>query len=135
MTSSLTHPAKASTFLAVGVGLAAMGIYAVKADDRPGAPVLAFLMMVAAVVLGVKAVRNRLPTWTARAAVAIGVTIAGVAAFLIHAAVVAGPLFAHQQDLTSVVDSAPSPQYAAAVERARDLVRTAVLEQTLPGVS
>jgi beta-lactamase family protein len=35
----------------------------------------------------------------------------------------------------SVIDSAPSPQYAAAVERARELVRAAVLEQNLPGVS
>jgi hypothetical protein len=35
----------------------------------------------------------------------------------------------------SVVDSAPSPQYAAAVERARELVRAAIIEQNLPGVS
>jgi hypothetical protein len=35
----------------------------------------------------------------------------------------------------SVTDPAPSPQYAAAVERARALVRAAVLEQNLPGVS
>jgi CubicO group peptidase (beta-lactamase class C family) len=34
-----------------------------------------------------------------------------------------------------VVDSAPSPQYAAAVERARQHVRAAILEQNLPGVS
>ena len=34
-----------------------------------------------------------------------------------------------------MIDSAPSPQYAAAVERARELVRAAVLEQNLPGVS
>ena len=35
----------------------------------------------------------------------------------------------------SVVGQAPSPQYAAAVERARAIVRAAVLEQNLPGVS
>ena len=46
-----------------------------------------------------------------------------------------GPLFAQPQDVPSVIDSAPSPQYAAAVERARELVRAAVLEQNLPGVS
>ena len=39
------------------------------------------------------------------------------------------------QDVPSVVDPEPSPQYAAAVERARVLVRTAVTEQNLPGVS
>jgi hypothetical protein len=45
------------------------------------------------------------------------------------------PLFARPQDVPSVIDSAPSPQYAAAVERARELVRAAILEQNLPGVS
>ncbi len=37
--------------------------------------------------------------------------------------------------LPTVVDSAPAPQYTAAVERARELVRSAVLEQNPPGVS
>jgi hypothetical protein len=45
------------------------------------------------------------------------------------------PLFAQPQDVPSVIDSAPSPQYAAAVERARERVRAAILEQNLPGVS
>src|SRR5688500_20311510 len=61
--------------------------------------------------------------------------IAALAAFLIHAATVTAPLFAQPQDVPSGIDSAPSPQYAAAVERARELVRAAVLEQNLPGVS
>ena len=46
-----------------------------------------------------------------------------------------GSLFAQAQEVPSVVDSAPSPQYAAAVERARELVRAAVVAQNLPGVS
>jgi CubicO group peptidase (beta-lactamase class C family) len=46
-----------------------------------------------------------------------------------------GPLFAQPQEVPSVIDSAPLPQYAAAVERARELVRAAVLEENLPGVS
>jgi hypothetical protein len=45
-----------------------------------------------------------------------------------------GPLFAQAQEVPSVIDSA-SPQDAAAVERARELVRAAVLEQNLPGLS
>src|ERR1051325_4289741 len=40
------------------------------------------------------------------------------AAFLTHAVAMTAPLFAQSQDVPSVVDSAPSPQYAAAVERA-----------------
>jgi hypothetical protein len=48
---------------------------------------------------------------------------------------VTAPHFAQSQEVPSVIDSAPAPQYAAAVERARELVRAAVLEQNLPGVS
>jgi hypothetical protein len=48
---------------------------------------------------------------------------------------VTAPLFAQAQEVPSVVHSARSPQYAAAVERARALARAAVLEQNLPGVS
>jgi hypothetical protein len=39
------------------------------------------------------------------------------------------------QDVPSKVGQAPPPQYAAAVERARQVVRAVVLEQNLPGVS
>jgi hypothetical protein len=91
--------------------------------------------MIGAVVVGVKAARNRLPAWAARTALAVGVLIAAFAAFLTHAVAVTVPLFAQPQDVPSVIDSAPPPQYAAAVERARELVRAAVLEQNLPGVS
>jgi hypothetical protein len=69
-----------------------------------------------------------------RTALAVGVVIASFATFLTHAVSVTAPLFAQPQDVPSVIDSAPS-QYAAAVERARDLVRAAILEQNLPGVS
>jgi hypothetical protein len=93
------------------------------------------LLMVGGIVLGVKAARNRLPVWAARTALAAGALIAALAAFLIHAVTVAAPLFAQTQDVPSVVDSAPSPQYATAVERARELVRAAIREQNLPGVS
>jgi CubicO group peptidase (beta-lactamase class C family) len=48
---------------------------------------------------------------------------------------VTAPLFPQPQEVPSVVSSAPSPQYAPAVERARELARAAVLEQNLPGVS
>ncbi|HEY0284433.1 MAG TPA: hypothetical protein VGC23_03525, partial [Vicinamibacterales bacterium] len=63
------------------------------------------------------------------------VTVAAFAAFLTHEVVVTAPLFAQSHGVPSVVGSAPSPQYTAAVERAREIVRAAVLEQNLPGVS
>jgi hypothetical protein len=91
--------------------------------------------MVTGVVLAVQAVRNRLPRWATHTALAVGVVVAALAALLTHAVVVTAPLFAQSQAVPSVVDSTPSPQYAAPVERARELVRAAVLAQNLPGVS
>jgi hypothetical protein len=126
---------KAFTLIALALAIAAMGFYVANADDAPGAAAMGMLMMVAGVVLGVRAARNRLPTWAARTALAVGVAVAAFAALLTHGTVVSAPLFAQSQDVPSVVDPAPSPQYAAAVERARQLVRAAVLEQNLPGVS
>jgi CubicO group peptidase (beta-lactamase class C family) len=111
-----------------------MGLYVADADDAPGAAVIGMLLMVVGVVLGVRAARNRLPTWAARTAIAVGVIVAGFAAFLTHHVAVTALNFPQEQ-VPSVMDSAPSPQYAAAVERARQLARAAVLEQNLPGVS
>jgi hypothetical protein len=79
--------------------------------------------------------RNLLPIWAGRAALAVGVLIAAFAAFLIHAVKVAAPLFAQPADVPSVSASAPSPQSAALVDRARPIVRAAIMEQNLPGVS
>ena len=135
MKTTVMNPAKAFTLIALGLAIAAMGVYVADADDAPGAAVIGMLLMVVGVVLGVRAARNRLPMWVARTALAVGVVVAAFAAFLTHAVVVTAPLFPQSQEVPSVIDSAPSPQYAAAVERARELVRAAVLEQNLPGVS
>ena len=135
MKTTVMNPVKAFTFFALGLAIAAMGIYVANADDAPGAAVIGMLLMVVGVVLGVRAARNRLPMWAGRTALAVGVLVAAFAAFLTHRVVVTAPLFPQSQDVPSVIDSAPSPQHTAAVERARELVRSAVLEQNLPGVS
>jgi CubicO group peptidase (beta-lactamase class C family) len=135
MTSTLANNVKAAALIALALAIGAMGIYVADADDAPGAAVMGLLLMIGAVVLGVKAARNRLLAWAARTALAVGVLIAAFAAFLTHAVAVTVPLFAQPQDVPSVIDSAPSPQYAVAVERARALVRAAILEQNLPGIS
>src|SRR5262245_58681232 len=127
MTSTVMNNAKAATLIALALAVGAMGIYVANADDAPGAAVIGMLLMVAGVVLGVRAARNRLHAWAARTALAVGVLIAAFAAFLTHAVAVIGPLFAQPQDVPSVIDSAPSQQYAAAIERARELVRAAIL--------
>ncbi len=135
MKATVMNPVKAFTLIALGLAIAAMGIYVANADDAPGAAGLSMLLMIAGVVLGVKAARNRLPKWAARTAIAVGAVAAGFAAFLTHGVTVTAALFPQSQDVPSVVGQAPSPQYAAAVERARELVRSAVLAQNLPGVS
>jgi len=135
MKTTVMNPVKVFTLFALGLAIAAMGIYLADADDAPGAAVIGMLLMVVGVVLGVRAAHNRFPMWAARTALAVGVVIAAFAAFLIHGVVVTAPLFPQSQEVPSVVGSAPSPQYTAAVERAREFVRSAVLEQNLPGVS
>jgi len=135
MKTTVMNPVKAFTFFALGLAIAAMGIYVANADDAPGAAVIGMLLMVVGVVLGVRAARNRLPKWAGRTALAVGVLVAAFAAFLTHGVVVTAPLFPQSQEVPSVIDSAPSPQHTAAVERARELVRSAVVEQNLPGVS
>ena len=69
------------------------------------------------------------------ALIALGLAIAAFAAFLTHAVTVAAPLFAQPPDVPSVSAAAPSPEWATAVNRARPLVRAAIVEQNLPGVS
>ena len=135
MTASVSNPAKAFALMALGLAIAAMGIDVATADDAPGAAAIGFLLMLAAVLFGVRTARNRLPIWGWRTSLAVGVLIAAFAAFLTHAVTVAAPLFAQPPDVPSVSESAPSPQWAAAVERARPIVRAAIVEQNLPGVS
>ena len=135
MTASFTNLVKAFALIALGLAIGAMGIYVANADDAPGAAVMGFLLMLAAVLLGVRTARHRLPIWAGRTALAAGALIAAFAAFLTHAVTVAAPLFAQPTDVPSVSESAPSPQWAAAVDRARSLVRAAIVEQNLPGVS
>ncbi len=135
MTSSVTNPMKAFALIALGLAIAAMGIYVANADDAPGAAVIGFLLMVAAVLFGVRTARNRLPIWGGRTALAVGILIAAFAAFLTHAVTVAAPLFAQPPDVRSVSEPLPSPQWAPAVARARPMVRAAIVEQNLPGIS
>ena len=118
MTSSVTNPGKAFARIALALAIAAMGIY-VASSDPPGGAVVGFLLMLAAVLFGVRTARSGLPTWAARTAVAVGALIAAFAAFLIHSSRIEAPLFAHAPGVPSASAAAPAPQWAAAVDRAR----------------
>jgi CubicO group peptidase (beta-lactamase class C family) len=126
---------KTFALIALGLAIAAMGMYVAEVDDAPGAAVIGFLLMLAAVAFAVRSARNRLPIWAGRTALAVGVLTAAFAAFLTHSVTVVAPLFAQAPNVPSVSASAPSPQWAAAVDRVRPMVRAAVAEQNLPGVS
>jgi CubicO group peptidase (beta-lactamase class C family) len=65
--------------------------------------------------------------------IALGLAIAAMGIYVANAG--DAPLFPQSREVPSAATSAPAPQYASAVERARVLVRAAVLEQNLPGVS
>ena len=112
-----------------------MGIYVASIDDAPGAAVIGLLLMVAGVVLGLRATRGRLSVWAARTALAVGVLIAAFAAFLPHGVVATARLYPQPQEVPSVVAPAPPARYAPHAVRARELVRAAISEQDLPGVS
>ena len=135
MTSSVTNPGKAFARIALALAIAAMGIYVAEVDDAPGAAAMGFVLMLAAVVLGLRTARSRLPIWAGRTALAVGVLVAAFAGFLTHAVTEAAPLFAQAPDVPSVSASATTPQWAAAVGRAQSMVRAAIVEQNLPGLS
>lgn len=135
MDTARVSAAKAVILSAVGLTVAAMGVYVAGADEAPGAGRAGMLLMAVGAVLGARAARGRLPTWALRTAMAVGVVAAAFAAFLIHQAVVTAPLFPQAQGVPSVVDPAPPPRYADAVRRARQLVQAAIARQNLPGVS
>jgi hypothetical protein len=59
LTSSGTNLVKALGFVAVGVAIAAVGIYVGDTDDAPGASLMGILLMIGAVVLGVRTARRK----------------------------------------------------------------------------
>jgi hypothetical protein len=135
MASAVTNPGKAFALVALGLAIAALGVYVGDVDDAPGAAAMGFVLLFAAVVLALRTVRNRLPIWAGRAALAVGVLVAAFAGFLAHAVTEAAPLFSQSPDVLSVSGSQPPPRWTAAVDRARSLVRAAIVAQNLPGIS
>ena len=59
MKSSLTNVLMAIAFIAIGVGIAAAGIYIGDTDDAPGAALIGILLMIGAVALGLRTARRR----------------------------------------------------------------------------
>jgi CubicO group peptidase (beta-lactamase class C family) len=79
--------------------------------------------------------KNRVQTWLALAVVAVGLLIAAILGLFAYMSATATPLHPNAQDVPSVTQAAPSNKWSGAVERARQLVRAAITEQNLPGLS
>ena len=58
MKSSPTNILAAGSLIAIGVALAAGGIYIGETDDAPGAALIGLLLLIAAVWLGVRTARR-----------------------------------------------------------------------------
>ena len=59
MKSSVTNVLGALGLIAIGVGIAAAGIYFGETDDAPGAALIGILLMIGAVALGVRTARRQ----------------------------------------------------------------------------
>ena len=59
MKTSVTNVLVAFGLIAIGVGIAAAGIYIGETDDAPGAALIGILLMIGAVALGVRTARRK----------------------------------------------------------------------------
>jgi CubicO group peptidase (beta-lactamase class C family) len=79
--------------------------------------------------------KSRTQTWLAVIVAAVGLLVAAILGLFAYMSVTARPLHPNAQEVTSVTRSAPSPEWADAVEQGRQIVRAGVTEQNLPGIS
>jgi serine beta-lactamase-like protein LACTB len=79
--------------------------------------------------------KSRAQTWIALIVGGIGAVFAAVMGLWVYVSATATPLHPNAQDVTSVSYSAPGPKWAGAVEQARQISRTSLNEQNLPGMS
>ena len=77
----------------------------------------------------------RLETWLTLAVAGIGLVLVLVAGLWIYVSATATPLHPQADGVKSTTETQPAPQWAAAVERARQIMRTTLAEDNLPGVS
>jgi serine beta-lactamase-like protein LACTB len=79
--------------------------------------------------------KRRIQTWLALVVVAVGLLLAAILGLFAYMSATATPLHPRPQDVPSVTRSAPSRQWAGAVEHGRQIVRAGLTEQNLPGLS
>jgi serine beta-lactamase-like protein LACTB len=78
---------------------------------------------------------NRLEIWLTLGVVGIGVLLMGIFGLQMYMSATAPTLHPEPQHVPSAMDAAASQKWAGAVERGRQIVRTGLSEQNLPGLS
>jgi serine beta-lactamase-like protein LACTB len=79
--------------------------------------------------------KRRIQTWLALIVAAAGLLVAAILGLFAYISVTATPLHPNAQDVPSVTHVAPVRKWADAVEQGRQIVRTGLTEQNLPGLS
>jgi serine beta-lactamase-like protein LACTB len=77
----------------------------------------------------------RTETWLTLIVIAVGIVLAAILGLWAYVSATATPLHPDAQTVRSVTHSPPSPKWADAVERGRQIVRAGLIEQNLPGLS
>ena len=78
--------------------------------------------------------RSRTETWGALIVLAGGLLLAAILGLWAYVSTTP-PLYPNPQDVPSVTDSAPLPKWGDAVKQGRQIVRAALTEHSLPGLS
>jgi CubicO group peptidase (beta-lactamase class C family) len=78
---------------------------------------------------------NRTETWLGLIVLAVLLLILAITGLWVYVSATATPLHPNPHDVTSVTHLAPLPEWADAVEQARQIVRAGLAEQNLPGLS
>lgn len=74
-------------------------------------------------------------TWLTLMVAGAGLVVLGVAGLWVYVSATAPTLHPNAQDVTSVASATPERRWAGAIEQARPIVRAALAEQNLPGLS
>ena len=78
---------------------------------------------------------NRIETWLALFALGVGLILLAVGGLWVYISATTKPIYPNAQDVSSVAGAMPARQWSDAAERARQIIRAAVAEQNLPGLS
>ena len=126
---------KVVALIALGLAIGARGFYVATTNDMPGGAIMGSVLMLVALALGLKTARRRLPAWGFRTTLVAAVVMALFVGLLTYRVAAAVRLHPDPQRVSSVAASDPLPRWSAAVEQARQFVRTAVSAQNVPGLS